>query len=183
MAPVSHIWRRLCRETAIWEKVELIAVFSLKLRTVGIAGVVGLIAALMTVSRCTQEPEGPSLVLAGPADYVGAVVTVDGRRVGKLEKQGIAARVFYRLVPRPGFFPREVVSLAIDVSNLPEGIHVVRVVYAGRELTKRSFMAPLTESMVVSVAPAGEGAAHELGEAPPLARTPSARQGYGGGIQ
>lgn len=119
-------------------------------------GAIGLAVLLPLIAGCTQEPEDHCLILAASIDHLGAEVTIDGTAAGNLKRQRVAARLLDKFIPQPDFFPKEVVSLSVDVSNLPEGLHVVRVVNAGQELISRDFSVPLSEDILLFVEPVAE---------------------------
>ncbi len=83
-------------------------------------------------------------------------MSIDGRQVGRLERQGTVARLVDRFLPQPDFFPRDAVSLRVDISELAEGPHTVQVASEGREIIVRSFVLPLSEDILVFV-PASDG--------------------------
>ena len=109
---------------------------------------VGLLIVGLGVFGCNMDPEGPRLLLVASGDRVGARVFIDGEEVGTLEGQSRAAILSNAVFPRPDFFPEEIVSLSIDVSDLPEGNHVVRVVNADKDLILRDFSVPLAEDIL-----------------------------------
>jgi len=89
------------------------------------------------------------------ADYQDADVLVDDVTVGRLEQQSLSSRVADRLIPKPDFFPDSLVSLSIDVSDLANGGHTVRVITDGKEAFSGEFLCPLSESpLIIFVEPA-----------------------------
>ena len=88
-------------------------------------------------------------------DYQDADVLVDDVNVGKLERQSFAGRMADRLIPKPDFFPKNMVSLAMDVADLAIGGHTVRVIADGEEIHSGEFLCPLSESpLIIFVEPA-----------------------------
>ena len=115
-----------------------------------VSTVVVLVGSLIATG-CVEEPSGPRLLLAASIEHVGAEVVIDGEKIGNLKRQGLAARLFDKFLPRPDFFRGEVVSLSVDVSHLSEGQHVVRVVKGQKELVSHDFSVPLSEDVLVFV--------------------------------
>ena len=140
------LWDR-SRQAFIWRETEL-GVFGMSVfiaRSVGFIRSAGLLSLALGISGCNMDPVGPRLLLVAPGDQIGARVFIDGEEVGILESQTKAAKLIDKVISKPDFFPKELVSLSIDVSGLPEGDHVVRVVNAGKELIAKTFSVPLSE--------------------------------------
>lgn len=111
----------------------------------------GLLIFLVLFPACTDAPERPLLVVAASMEQMGAVVIIDGEEVGCLKRQSITARLIDKIVQQPDFFPDEVVSLSVGVSEMAAGPHVIEIVNNGEQLRKQSFSVPLSEDVLIFV--------------------------------
>jgi hypothetical protein len=106
---------------------------------------------------CGSNSETPKIVVAASSEYVGASVRIDGQVVGKLDREGLIARIMDRLLPRPDFFPAETASLLIDPSGLAEGKHRLVVTRGNQQLLDEEFEYPLREDSLVFWLPEKKG--------------------------
>lgn len=111
---------------------------------------VPLVIAAFAFCGCSQDPQGPRLLVAATADNAGARVIIDEEEVGRLEGQKAVSKLLDRFISQPEFFPKEIVSLSVDVSEFPAGLHVISVVaVGGKILASREFSTPLGEDLLV----------------------------------
>jgi len=103
---------------------------------------------LLIPTACTskQDPSSPLVIISGSNDHAGAIVIMDDIQVGKLSRWPFPRRLFWKILSKPEFFPDEIASLSIDVSNLEDGEHHLRVSSGRKDLISVHFVIPLSEN-------------------------------------